>query len=205
MRVRLPRLDTFAEYVRHGEQERVLAAKQIKKDAAATRRVEGLAKLIERSKLYVEQGSGTYSQFQDYPARYAATTTKLRDMSAQWQSIRGDSGDARGKRSTLSAAMLHTAIDETEHPHIKVSQAFERSMNQLKELEEGSAYAMRVCTEPQGQISQAQTIAALCSQVTELQPLVSDAGQKSRERFREINAVYTQEVGEQNSILNSVR
>lgn len=182
---------------RQATAEKEAQEKRRQQDSIVQRRGEGIGRLLNAANAYVERGSRTYQNFNDYPARYDATTKKIQNIFEQLKSSRNI-----GERSTLSASMLHAKIDGTEHPHIEVRHAFEASMKDLQWLEEGFAAADKACSESAPASIDASTFQAQCAKLPAARKSVAAAGESSKAGFFQIRDVYRGELAKQEAMVS---
>ncbi|MET3515626.1 hypothetical protein ABIC63_003410 [Pseudacidovorax sp. 1753] len=192
------------EALRQGA-EQATAAKE-KAEAKAQRqkswrkRTEALQGIVLATLRYNAMQSLSFRKYTDYPARYEATTAKLEDLLAQVKAARGDTGELIGRRSTLTASMFHTSIDETQHPHIEVRHAYEDSMREWQRLDELLVAASKVCQEPTPPDIDTQSFKKDCGRVPQLTQSLKTAGENSKTEFFKIRDVYQRELSKQEAL-----
>lgn len=142
----------------------------------------------------------SYRAYADYPARYEATTAKLEGLLAQVKAARGDTGEVIGQRSTLTASMLHTSIDETQHPHIEVKHAYEDSMREWQRLHALLLEATKACQETTPQDVDTQSFKQDCTRVPQLTQSLQTAGENAKAEYFKIRDVYKRELSKQEAL-----
>lgn len=194
-----------AAVLRQGAQQSIAAVEQQKareqQEGKLKRRVEALNGIFSGALLYVEKGSLTYRNYAAYPQRYEATTAKLENILEKLRKIPGSDGQAGGRRTQLSASMLHAKIDGMEHPHVDVRHAYDESMRDWKESEGKLSAAAKACAESAPAGLDISSIKTLCAQVRKAIESVSKAGEQSRTEFFKIRDVYKQEFANQDALL----
>ncbi len=191
---------TVAALGRVGQQAEATAkAEEKRKEQERTvqRRIEAIGRLLDEANTYLVKGSRTYQNFDGYPAQYEATTAKIEKSFEQLKSSRDT-----GYRSALSASMLHTKLDETEHPHIKVRHAYEAAMRNLRSLEEGFAAAGKACSEPAPDGIDISILQRQCAKLPAVQLSIATAGENSKAGFFQIRDVYRRELAKQEAMVS---
>lgn len=179
--------------------EQVAEAK-VRRQESWRNRAAALRGIVSSTNAYLEKGSLSYRAFADYPARYEATTAKLEDLLAQVKAARGDTGELIGRRSTLTASMLHTSIDETQHPHIEVKHAYEDSMREWQRLVALLIAASKACQEPTPPDLDTQSFKQNCARVPGLMQSLKTAGDNAKTKFFKIRDVYQRELSKQEAL-----
>lgn len=192
------------EALRQGAQQAAAAKQSVEAKARRQeswrKRTEALRGIVSSTNAYLEKGSLSYRAYADFPARYEATTAKLEGLLAQVKAARGDTGEVIGQRSTLTAAMLHTSIDETQHPHIEVKRAYEDSMREWQRLDALLIAAHKACQEATPPDVDAQSFKQDCTRVPQLTQSLKTAGENAKAEFFKIRDVYQRQLSKQEAL-----
>jgi hypothetical protein len=170
-------------------------------EAKLKKRVEALQGVLAGAATYVEKGSLTYRNYAAYPLRYEATTAKLEGTLEKLKATPGSNGEAGGRRTQLSSSMLHEKIDGTEHPHIDVRHAYEKSMRDWKDSEGKLSSAAKACAESPTPGLNTSSFTSLCEWVSRASESVAKAGEQSRVEFFKIRDLYKSELAKQEALL----
>lgn len=164
------------------------------------RRTEALQGILSSSLAYVDKGSLSYTKFASNPAKYEATTAKLENLLQQVKATTANTGEAIGRRSTLTASMLHSKIDGTEHPQIDVKHGYEASMRDWKDLEAKLVAATEACLRATPTDIDASAFKTACSRLPTIRESVRTAGENSKAEYFKIRDVYVRELAKQESL-----
>ncbi|MDR6428042.1 hypothetical protein J2738_004197 [Variovorax paradoxus] len=191
--------------LRQGAQQAIAAGELQKsreqQERNLKRRVESLHGILSGASSYVENGSFTYRNYAAYPKKYEATTAKLESTLDKLRATPGSGGEAGGRRTQLSSSMLHSKIDGTEHPHIEVRHAYEKSMRDWKDLDAKLSAATKACLEPTPVDLDVKAFQLACIRVPTVRGLVKTAGENSTTEFFKIRDVYKSELAKQEALL----
>lgn len=192
------------EALRQGAQQATAAQEnaeaKVRREESWRKRTEALRGIVSSTNAYLEKGSFSYRAYAGYPARYESTTVKLENLLAQVKAARGDTGELIGRRSTLTASMLHTSIDETQHPHIAVKHAYEDSMREWQRLDALLIAATKACQEPTPPDVDTQSFKQDCARVPGLTQSLKTAGDNAKTEFFKIRDVYQREISKQETL-----
>lgn len=161
------------------------------------KRTEALDRLLSSTTGYIDQRSLSYGDYAGYPARYESVSAQLEQLLDQIKATTGSTADAISQRSTLSASMLHNKIDGTEHPQIKVKQAYDTSIKEQQELNKLLAAATKACLEPTPPDIDTAAFKKNCMRVPQLTESLRTAGENSNAEFYKIRDVYQRELSKQ--------
>jgi len=164
------------------------------------RRTEALQGILSSSSAYVDKGSLSYTKFASNPAKYEATTAKLEELLQQVKATTANTGEAIGRRSTLTASMLHSKIDGTEHPQIDVKHGYEASMRDWKDLEAKLVAATNACLTATPTDIDVDAFKAACSRLPTIRESVRTAGENSKAEYFKIRDVYVRELSKQEAL-----
>lgn len=191
--------------LRQGAEQNIAAVERQKtreqQEAKLKKRVEALQGILAGAAAYVEKGSLTYRNYAAYPQRYEATTAKLEGTLEKLRATPGSNGEAGGRRTQLSSSMLHEKIDGTEHPHIDVRHAYEKSMRDWKDSEGKLSAAAKACAESPPPSLNTSSFTSLCEWVPRVSESIAKAGEQSRVEFFKIRDVYKVELAKQEALL----
>jgi len=191
--------------LRQGAEQNIAAVELQKtreqQEAKLKKRVEALQGILAGAATYVEKGSLTYRYYAAYPRRYEATTAKLEGTLEKLRATPGSNGEAGGRRTQLSSSMLHEKIDGTEHPHIDVRHAYERSMRDWKDSESKLNAAAKACAESTPPGLNASSFTSLCEWVPRASESIAKAGEQSRSEFFKIRDIYKSELAKQEALV----
>jgi hypothetical protein len=191
--------------LRQGAEQNIAAVELQKtreqQEAKLKKRVEALQGILAGAAAYAEKGSLTYRNYAAYPQRYEATTGKLEGTLEKLKATPGSNGDAGGRRTQLSASMLHEKIDGTEHPHIDVRHAYEKSMRDWKDFEGKLSAAAKACAESPPPGLNTASFKSLCEWVPRASESIAKAGEQSRAEFFKIRDIYKSELAKQEALV----
>ncbi len=192
------------------EARRAIAAADAQRDheknvQALQQQVEMLRRVLTTTVAYAEDGSYSYRRFTANPARYEGATSKLESILANIKATPGRSGEAMGRRSQLDASMMHTTIDQMEHPQIEVQRGYEASMRGWKNLESQLAAAQTACGNPPPSRLDTTAFNRLCAEVPKATELLATAGERSKTEYGKIHGVYQQELAKQKILHDEAR
>jgi hypothetical protein len=191
--------------LRQGAEQNIAAVELQKtreqQEAKLKKRVEALQGILAGAAAYVEKGSLTYRSYAAYPQKYEATTAKLEGALEKLRTTPGSNGEAGGRRIQLSSSMLHEKIDGTEHPHIDVRHAYEKSMRDWKDSESKLSAAAKACAESPPAGLNTSSFTSLCEWVPRASESVAKAGEQSRAEFFKIRDIYKSELAKQETLL----
>ncbi len=191
--------------LRQGAEQKIAAVELQKtreqQEARLKKRVKALQGILKDAASYIEKGSLTYRNYAAYPQRYEATTVKLEGALEKLKATPGSNGEAGGRRTQLSSSMLHEKIDGTEHPHIDVRHAYEKSMRDWKDSEGKLSAATKACAESSPPGLDTSSFTSLCGWVPQVSESIAKAGEQSRVEFFKIRDVYKVELAKQDALL----
>lgn len=164
------------------------------------KRTEAFQRILSSSSTYVEKGSLSYMKFASHPDKYEATTAKLEELLQNVKATTANTSEAIGRRSTLTASMLHVKIDSTEHPQIEVKHGYDASMREWKDLEAKIAAANKACLEVTPTDIDVKAFKVACSRTPTVRELVRTAGESSKAEYFKIRDVYLRELAKQESL-----
>ncbi|MGF6348130.1 hypothetical protein [Variovorax sp. W2I14] len=97
--------------------------------------------------------------------------------------------------------MLHEKIDGTEHPHIDVRHAYEKSMRDWKDSESKLSAAAKACAESSPAGLNTSSFKSLCEWVPRASESIAKAGEQSRAEFFKIRDIYKSELAKQEALV----